>query len=244
MFLIYRVTTPDWDFWGRLSPPAQPRAVVQVPPRTTEEAPEALAETPEGPALETEPREVAPPALAEVDPDEEVRKEAERARAQRDEIARFKEKEADRLAQQPPPRPLVPEFRGGIDPRQLDQFLRRQRAIEAEMDALMAQHFAQFDDIIRAQRDLMRRDFDHFAPGPRRGRAAPPDFGGPFPGFGAGDPFQGAFRGAWPNGPARPNRGAVPVPTPTPRPRRQPPPPPRPEIERDGPKAPDPRTYA
>lgn len=242
--LAYRVATPDWDwFWG--APPA-PRleALAMAPPDPSPAVdvpvspPGPIQQPPEAPADDG--RDAPPIPETETDPDEEVFREAEKARAQRDEIARFKEKEADRLAERPPPQPRFPGPGGGVDGRQFERWLRQQRAIEAEMDALIAQHFQQFDELVNAQRDQLRRDMERHGARPRGVQPGPQFHVLPFPEFGARDLFKEFFRAPRPGPPARPQPFQEWGPRPqAPQPRRAGPP-----ARQDRPAPVDPKTYA
>lgn len=128
----------------------------RVPNSATVPAPEdAIAEKPEpepdralsqndGPKAATAPAESSPspsdavagvkPEPESLDPEESIRRQAERTREHRDEIARLKEHEAERLDRNPP----QPEPRfGAVNPAQIEALLRRQLAMRREMEAMM-----------------------------------------------------------------------------------------------------------
>ncbi|MFO0956757.1 MAG: hypothetical protein U0800_04725 [Isosphaeraceae bacterium] len=197
--LAYRMNATNW-YWGaapaRRPGPMLARAdrpqTVLLPPTAGEQPVAVRPIDPQDPNLPTEqpaPPEVADPAgerpeavaherPKEEDPEESIRREADRARAQREEIARFKDQEADRLDRNPPrPEPL---FRG-MNPAQAEAMRRRQLAIQRQMDAMMEAQIQQFDEIFRGRR----------APGRRQPARPPLPWGGlgqanpssPAPGF-------------------------------------------------------------
>lgn len=177
--ITYRVMTHDWYWWSHQAKapagaaPALARNDARPAPAVVPEAEEVAPEAPPAEALPVAPpaaEEIARPAAPEVaaaDPDEAIRQEAEKARAEREELAKFKDKEAERLAKLPPPRPQG---------RQLDQA--QVEEIRKQMEAFAANHRRQF----QAQLDMMRRDmadFDAFARGNPRNRPQglfPPGF--------------------------------------------------------------------
>lgn len=238
--LVYRMNVSDW-YWGSVpkrtpvptlarvdhpGPVPFPTAPIIPPDDPKSAEPEARTEALEGAPPDAAVQVDEPSSLE--DADDSIRREAEQARAHRDEIARLKERETERL-DRIPTRP-DPGF-GGLNPAQLDALRRHQLAVRRQMEAMMEAQVRRFEGMFR----------DQAVPGGRRRLPAQPPlpWGGlgqaerdlPAPGFLPGLPaevqaemdrmFDEVFRMQPRPGLRRPPADRIPPPIP-----RQPPGPP------------------
>lgn len=221
----YRMNASDW-YWGPVPVRKAGPTLARVEPPVQADVPETAAvepDAPPGPDVEQPPDAVA--QAEPVDPEESIRREAEQARVHRDEIAKLKEREADRLDRNPP-RP-DPRF-GGFNPAALAAIQRQRQAMMRQMEAMMEDQVRQFEGMFPGRRVPGGR----FMPPLPWGGPAPGDRDLPMPGFLPNLPaevqaemdrmFEGTFRV-----PARPGlrrAPANPFPVPPPGPRRPQPP--------------------
>jgi hypothetical protein len=192
--MTYRVLTPDWYWWSHRPPRLAASNLALADRSALPDSPPIPAPIDEPVAGEAPPSENAASHTADMEPqpeaspippgtdgstpptandlDEQIRLEAEHARAERDKLETFKEREAERLAKLPPPRPSRPLRR--IDPAEI---ARMQQRIREQMDGLMALQRRHLDEMLRAHRQWAGRDWAELDN--RIGRSRP----GRLPGF-------------------------------------------------------------
>jgi hypothetical protein len=171
--LVLRATVSDWR---GLSQEAQHRvgswfASAAKPPTLVAKATTSKPEVPN----------IVPPEKEKVEapsPWDDIKKSAEKAKADREEVERIKAKAAEELDKNPPP-PLNTPFRRGraFDPAVIAELQRRHAEAVRQMQAEMGDHQRLFEDMIRRQAGAQQRFLDEFA------RNAPRGFGNLPPGF-------------------------------------------------------------
>ncbi len=177
-----RAAQPDWrgliqetrgraGSWFVASNPAvKAEALKPVPP-----AAKALAKA----KIPARPEAAAP--RKEKDAWDEIRREAEKAKADRDEAERIKNRAESELAEATPP---PPRWRGRMNPAVAAEIRRRQAAMMMQMEAQMAEQQARMrNEILRFQNDQMRMFEDFARRPPGLGPGAFPGFDRPLPGM-------------------------------------------------------------
>ena len=169
--LMLRATVSDWRGLSQeaqhrigswFAPTAKPPTLVA---KVTAAKPEASKAVP--------PVEVKAPS-----PWDDIKKSAEKAKADREEVERIKAKAAEELDKNPPPPLNTPLRRGrAFDPAIVAEMQRRHADAVRQMQEQMGDHQRLFEDMIRRQAGAQQRFLDEFA------RNAPRGLGNLPPGF-------------------------------------------------------------
>lgn len=122
------------------------------------------------------------PKPKEPDAWDDIRRAADKLKAEREEAERLKDEAAKDLAKNPPP-----PRQGPLNPNRaaaLAEMQRRHAAAVRQMQGRMDEHQRMFDEMVRRQAEAHRRFTEEFARGAPRGFGnPPPGFGGPLPGM-------------------------------------------------------------
>jgi hypothetical protein len=165
----YRAAQPDWHWeWPTARPNTASPKVAQVAPKANQPAASSQkSKKPDDAKPHAEPKiaEQKPPAPDAKAAIDDIKKEADRIRAQREELAKIKEREGKKIAEAP--QPAGPRGRNAV------ALAQRQARIAQLMRQNMAEHQRRVDAMLRGQREFMARNgfdgpmdrfADHFGP--------------------------------------------------------------------------------
>lgn len=152
--LTLRATSRDWrGLWQEIGFRAE--SLFARKAKAAKPAVElAKAEHPAEPAKAEDQKDKAAPAGASKDKAaawDNIKRDVEKAQADRDEAERIKKKAAEDLAKNPPPPPTGPRGLRQLNPAQIAEIQRQRAEMLRQMQAQMEDHQRRFEEMVREQ---------------------------------------------------------------------------------------------